>query len=129
METFEGQDYIGILEIPPVGLELPVLSEWSYPRPKLAPCRYAGSAYQDNMVIAAHNYQSHFADIRNLSTGEEVIFTDMDGNVFQYEVVVYEVLLPTDVEEMTSGHWDLTLFTCTVGGASRVTLRCDRVEG
>ena len=29
---------------------------------------------------------------------------------------------------MTAGDFDLTLFTCTYGGKSRVTLRCDRVE-
>jgi sortase A len=35
-----------------------------------------------------------------------------------------EILSPFAVEEMTSGDWDMTLFTCTVGGQSRVTVRC-----
>jgi len=39
-----------------------------------------------------------------------------------------ETLQPTAVEEMCSGDWDLTLFTCTLGGKFRVTVRCDRVE-
>jgi sortase A len=52
----------------------------------------------------------------------------MDGNVFVYEAAVVETLGPTDVEEMHSGDWDLTLFTCTVGGRSRVTVRFNRVE-
>ena len=34
----------------------------------------------------------------------------------------------TAVEEMTAGEYDLTLFTCTYGGQSRVTVRCDREE-
>jgi len=29
---------------------------------------------------------------------------------------------------MAFNGYDLTLFTCTVGGASRVTVRCDRVD-
>ena len=37
-----------------------------------------------------------------------------------------EILQPTAVEEMTSGDYDLTLFTCTYGGATRFTVRCLR---
>lgn len=120
--------YIGVLKIPTLSLELPVLSEWSYPGLKIAPCRYAGSAYLNNMVIAAHNYSSHFGSLKRLSQGDEVTFTDMDGNVFRYEVAGIEILMPYDVEEMTGGDWDLTLFTCTIGGKSRVTVRCMQTQ-
>ena len=123
-----GEDYIGVLEIPSLGLMLPVMSEWSYPRLKIAPCRYTGSAYQGNLIIAAHNYRSHFGNLKELCEGDVVCFTDMDGNVFSYEVMFLEVLQPTDVDEMESGDWDLTLFTCTVGGKSRVTVRCERTD-
>ena len=127
-EKIDGQQYIGVLRIPALSLELPVISEWSYPNLKIAPCRYAGSAYLDNMVVAAHNYYSHFGYLKNLSQGDEVIFTDMTGNVFRYGVIEIETLSPFAVDEMTSGDWDLTLFTCTVGGATRVTVRCERID-
>ena len=39
-----------------------------------------------------------------------------------------ELLWPEQTEEMLSGEWDLTLFTCTLGGRQRVTVRCDRIE-
>lgn len=123
-EEVDGQKYIGVLKIPVLSLELPIISEWSYPRLRIAPCRYAGSAYLNNMVIAAHDYYSHFGRLKSMSQGDEVIFTDMDGNIFRYEVAELETLSSTAVEEMTSGDWDLTLFTCTVGGQSRVTVRC-----
>lgn len=127
-EEMDGQLYIGVLRIPALELELPVISEWSYPRLKLAPCRFYGSVYLDNMVIAAHNYPSHFGTLKNLSLGDAVYFTDMDGVVWQYEVVSLETLTPTDVDTMTAGDYDLTLFTCTIGGAGRVTVRCERVD-
>lgn len=120
--------YIGFLRIPLLRLELPVISQWSYPSLKLAPCRYEGSVYLDNLVIAAHNYKSHFGRLKELSPGDEVTFTDTAGNEFRYAVESLETLVPTAVEEMTSGEYDLTLFTCTVGGQSRVTVRCNRVE-
>lgn len=122
--NMEGQEYVGILEIPVLGLKLPIISEWSYSGLKTAPCRYYGSVYTQDMVIAGHNYRSHFAGLQNIEEDTEVIFTDMDGNVFLYEVTSREILGAADVEEMTSGEWDLTLFTCTSDGAYRVTVRC-----
>ncbi len=124
-QEIDGRDYIGTLEIASLGLSLPVLSEWSYPGLRIAPCRYSGSAYQHNLVIAAHNYTSHFGRLKNLSLGDSVTFTDIDGNVFFYQVAEIETLNPHSVEEMTDGDWDLTLFTCTIGGQARVTVRCE----
>ena len=95
---------------------------------KIAPCRYTGSAYQDDLIIAAHNYNSHFGNLKNLREGDTATLTDMDGNVFTYEMAELEILQPTDIEGMDSGEWDLTLFTCTIGGSSRVTARFERVE-
>lgn len=124
----DGYRYIGTISIPSLELELPVMEEWSDSKLRKAPCRYSGSAYLDNMVIAAHNYRNHFGRLKNIAMGEEVIFTDNDGNLFRYEAAEMETLGKYDVEEMTSGDWDLTLFTCTYGGKSRVTLRCLRIQ-
>ena len=119
----DGNRYIGLLEIPVLNISLPVIKEWSYPNLKIAPCRYEGSAYTKDLIIAAHNYNSHFGGLKTLKPGEEVRFWDVDGNLFTYEVAATEVLGGTAVEEMLSGEWDLTLFTCTYGGRTRVTVR------
>lgn len=124
--SFDGNDYIGRVDVPSLGLSLPVISEWSYPRLKIAPCRYTGSAYLDNLIIAAHNYSSHFGNLNRLNNGDTVTFTDVDGNQFTYAVSRIEDLPGTAIEEMQAGEWDLTLFTCTLGGRSRVTVRCER---
>ena len=128
VQTINGQDYIGVLSIPSLELELPVISQWDYPSLKVAPCRYSGSLYQDNLIICAHNYASHFGKLKNLQLGDTVLFTDMDENVVTFQMVERETLGPPDVEGMKSGDWDLTLFTCTVGGQTRVTIRFEREE-
>lgn len=124
VKTINGMDYIGILRIPTLELELPIISEWSYPALKVAPCRYSGSAYQNNLILCGHNYASHFGNLKQLCQGDQLSFTDMDGNTFYFKVVELEILSPTAVEDMESGDWDLTLFTCTIGGQTRVTVRC-----
>ena len=127
-ETIDGRNYIGVLDIPALELSLPIISEWSYDALQTAPCRYSGSAYLDNLVIAGHNYRSHFASLPQLQPGDTVTFTDMDGNVFSYAVSSLETLSSYAISDMTSGDWDLTLFTCTVGGQSRLAIRCDQAE-
>jgi len=124
--TIDGRDYIGTISIPCLELELPILSTWDYPGLRIAPCRFYGSAYTDSLILAAHNYQSHFGRIKELGEGDSVYVTDADGNVFAYKVVLTEILGPQALEEMLSGDWALTLFTCTLGGKSRVTVRCER---
>ena len=118
--------YIGMLTLKSQNKVFPVFDEWNYDNLKTAPCRYSGTAYQNNLVICAHNYTVHFGTIGNLKYGDEILFTDCDGNTFSYEVVECEELGSTSVDKMTSGEWDLTLFTCTLSGRSRVTVRCQR---
>lgn len=124
----DGYDYIGLIEIPSLELSLPVVNGASSAELKAAPGRYSGSVYTNDMVIAAHNYASHFGTIKNISLGDMVVFTDMDGNVFSYQVLGIELLGLYDVDNMISGSWDLTLFTCTVGASQRVTVRCELVD-
>lgn len=106
VQTINGQDYIGVLSIPALELELPVISQWSYPGLKVSPCRYQGSAYTNDLIIAAHNYSSHFGRLKTLQEGDPIFFVDVSGNAFSYEVAALEILAPTATEEMESGDWD-----------------------
>lgn len=126
--TIDGYRYIGTVVMPSIEVELPIMEEWDYTRMKLSPCRYSGSVYLNNFVICAHNYQSHFGRLDNLQENDEVIITDVNGNVFRFEVADIETLAGTAVEEMKAGDWDLTLFTCTYSGTARVTVRCRAIK-
>ena len=125
---FEGYSYIGYLTIPDLSLKLPVMSDWSYEGLNLSPCRYSGSVETDDLVIAAHNYDSHFGRISELSNGARVLFTDLNGSTERFEVVLVDTLNPVEIEKMTSGDYALSLFTCTPSGMARVTVRCDKLK-
>lgn len=120
----DGESYVGILSVPSLGITLPVMKDWSYPKLKISPCIFFGSVYKGNAVIAAHNYKSHFRNINTLSRNDSVLFTDVEGNVFGYRVIFVEMLPPAAVGSLTSGEFELTLFTCTVGGKNRYVVRC-----
>lgn len=128
--TVDGQDYIGVIEISEISVRLPVISQMSYPKLKKAPCRYSGSVYTDDIVIGAHCYDKFFAKLKNVSNGAEVRFTDVDGNIFVYKVMFKETINEKNPDELKSGDWELSLFTCPVmtNTDKRIVLRCERIS-
>ena len=80
------------------------------------------------MIVVGHNDFSHSGNLKQLHEGDAVFFEDADGNRFHDEVAEIEILSPDAVEEMTEGDGDLPLFTCTLDGSSRVTVRCVLTE-
>ena len=123
-----GYDCIGVLSIPVLELELPVLTEWSYAKLKVAPCHYFGVCGEKDFVIAAHNYPSHFGRLPELLPKDLILFTDITGTTYVYEVVLLETLPADATEEMITSGFDLSLYTCTPGGANRITVRCSTVS-
>ena len=128
VEEIDGYGYIGYLSVPALNLDLPVMSEWDYGRLKISPCRYFGSTKTGNLVIAAHNYRFHFGYLGKLKPDDIVIFTDMNSEIHYYKVVSVELLMPTDVDKVKDSGDDLILYTCTYGGAKRITVRCSRTN-
>jgi len=124
----DGYEYIGYISIPKIKVNLPVMSKWDYSRLKYAPCRQFGSSRTDDLVIAAHNYSSHFGKLSSLKAGDRLTFTDMENILNIYKVELVETLDPTRVDIVEDSDYDLVLYTCTYGGRERVVAFCNRVE-
>ena len=123
----EGKDYAGILEIPSLALTLPVFAEMNEADLAIAPCVYSGSVADNNLVIAGHNYTVQFGKLDRLKPGDLITYTNANQTAYSYTVSGIQVLDDTEVEEMTSSNFPLTLFTCDYSGQERVTIRCDKV--
>ena len=136
----DGNQYIGTLEIPSLGIRLPVLDRWNYGLLKISPCLYSGSYYTDDMVICGHNYQKHFSPIKGIAIDADVYFITAQKVIYHYKVCNRETVKPTAVDQMIRNwnngdpefeqleDWDLTLFTCNTGGQTRCAVRCIRAE-
>lgn len=124
----DGQWYIGSIGFPALELELPVIADWDYDKMSIAPCRYYGSYLANDMVICGHNYSTFFSRLGNLQTDDDVVFTDVDGNMYVYSVKQIETLAATAIDEMNHSGYDLTIFTCNYSGYARVAVRCKFVE-
>lgn len=126
--NIDGHDYIGYISIPNFELELPVMADWSMEKLQIAPCLQYGSPLTDDAVIAGHNYKQHFRALHEIEKGEYLTFTDMTGYTIAYNVVDVKTIDPRSVYEVINSEYDLTLYTCTNGGASRVIVSCNRLS-
>jgi sortase A len=123
----DGEFYFGVLNIPSLGLELPVNNEIDDEKLNASPCRYSGNL-SGPLIIAAHNYHFHFGNIARLEPGERLVITDAKGNQHWYAVDLIEIISGKDVDGMLNSPYALTLFTCSANGKDRITVRCIKLN-
>ncbi len=121
--TLDGNVYLGVLSIPQLEKTLPVQTSWSYDALTQTPCVYSGSIAEGDLVIAGHNYVSHFTGLRTLQVGDEITLQTADGQVYTYSLVEMEIIDGSAVEQLLAGEWELTLFTCYTDNSQRVVAR------
>ena len=121
--------YSGIIDIPEIGIKLPVMSEWNYDNLNISPCLFYNDEKNNSKIIAGHNYSSHFGKLKQLKQGDYIIFTNAENKRVIYKVLQTEILGSTDTDKMLGGDdWNLTLFTCSLSGYERVTVRCIQAD-
>ena len=127
----DGYPVMARLTIEAIGLELPVIAEFSDDALKTAPCLYAGPGTPKdvgNIVVVGHNYQddSHFGKLDELEVDVLVRLTDDCGEIYDYEVYSMETIAPDQAEALADyeGERSLSLITCTTSGKNRLLVKC-----
>ena len=86
VKRYNGQDYIGILEIPVHGVRLPIAAGWDKNSVRKYPCRFSGSVWDGTLIIGAG--ADHFSFAERVDAGTAVFVTDMCGRRFAYTKMV-----------------------------------------
>ena len=114
---YDGIDYIGIISIEKLNIRLPVIANYSNEYLKIAPTLYSGNINNNDAIIIAHNYISHFKNLGNLNIGDRVSFEDK------------EEIYQDNSSKLYDGEWDLTLFTCKNTNMDyRTTIRLKKID-
>lgn len=122
---------IGVISIPEIEIELPIIAKWSYSLLKTSICRYKGPGVNEkgNLVLIGHNYKSgaHFGRLSKLKEGSEVYLSGADGTAIKYVVYSSKVIEPDDFAALESWHGDygLMLLTCKNDGTQRLLVKCE----
>ncbi len=134
-ESGDNYSVIAILNIPSLDIKYPVLSKNSEELMEISLSKYWGAEPNEpgNCVIVGHNYRNltHFGKLPRIEVGDEVELTDSKGRTLTYEVYDTYNVDPTDVActtQLTDGRTEMTLITCTNGGATRLVVRCRAIE-
>lgn len=127
--VWDNYDVDGVLSIPDLGLELPILSQYSEELLAVSPCIYQGGdgSSSQRLVIAGHNYRSHFGWLDELAPGAMITYRSLDQTETQFQVTELVEIGENDGALLEEGEWDLTLLTCNWNMSKRLLVRCERV--
>jgi sortase A len=126
--SIDGESFVGRLDFLDSGLSLPVLNTKSVDDSGTLPCRYEGTAYQDNLVIRIPTGTSEIGNLDTLGTGDRISFTDLDGHSFIYEVASVEEAETESEEALQEEDWDLTVYGTIFGGKYPLAVHCNRIQ-
>lgn len=88
----DGTSYytIGVINIPSINVNYPILSTYTDELLKIAPCKFHGPNPNEvgNLCIAGHNYRNSkfFSKVPNLQLGDTIEITDLSGRMLTYTV-------------------------------------------
>ena len=138
--TLNGYKVIGIIKIPAIDLEYPILEmDVSNPEEAKEPMRLAIIKYwggdvngYGNLSLAGHNNYNGtmFGKTKNLKIGDIVELTDLNNQTVQYQIYDIFKTDPNDVtilETKDETIREVTLITCTNGNRERLILKAKEI--
>lgn len=120
---------IGLIKIPKLNLNYPILSKADNESLKIAPCRFFGPMPNDfgNLCIAGHNYSNNtiFGKLDMLSIDDEILLQDLNGNYVSY--IIYSIY-ETKQSDLSCTFQDtsikeVTLVTCNNVKGNRLVIK------
>ena len=131
---FGNNSIIGIINIPKIDLEYPILDITTKENMRTSITRFSGGNVNEigNLALAGHNNYdgTMFGKTKKLEIGDIVELTDLKGQTIQYSIYDIFVTDPSDVsillpkEELIR---EVTLITCTNGNKNRLILKAQEI--
>jgi sortase A len=121
--SVDGVDFVGIVELPRYGSVLPVCGNWG--RTAQYPCRFGGSIYDGSLQIGATTQKGQYSFYREISVGDTVIFTDVEGNRYIFQVAAMRYEKHIDQVALQRQEAALTLFVKNIYSFEYLIIFCE----
>lgn len=133
---FEGFKVIGIIKIPAINLEYPILEQTTDDAMKVSISKYWGGDINSygNVSLAGHNNKitlTMFGKNKNLKIGDSIFLTDLTGTTIEYKIYDTFITDPDDVSILRTtdkSAREITLITCTNGRANRLIHKAREIK-
>lgn len=133
---FEGFKVIGLIKIPSIDLEYPILEQTTDDAMRVSISRYWGGDINSygNVSLAGHNNKitlTMFGKNKYLKNGDSVFLTDLTGKTIEYQIYDTFITDPDDVSILRTTDTairEVTLITCTNGRANRLINKAREVK-
>ena len=125
-DSIDNYKTIGILKIPSLNIEYPIISETTNAALKISVTKYWGPNPNEvgNLVILGHNYKSSYmlSKLPDIKIGDIIKITDKKGKTIDYKVYETKKIDPYDsscTSQKTEGKKEVTVITCVDNGKNR----------
>lgn len=128
--NLSGYEVTGILQIPDLNQSWPIIASGDPAATAKIPSIYGGNPASGNLVIADSPDNQQFASLKDLPDGSEVVFTDISGREYRYQVATVETV-PNSKLAAISRHrerWDAAIFTPNFSGRGQIVTRLVKSE-
>lgn len=130
-----GYKVIGIIKIPKIDLEYPILETTNEESLNFSITKFWGNKINaiGNITLAGHNNLSGtmFGKLNKLQEGDIIELTDMQNVTLKYEVFKTYVIDPNDIScilQEQEGVREITLITCENGNNNRYIVKAREIQ-
>ena len=131
---YNGYNVVGIINIPKLGIEFPILDITNDDSMKVSVTKFWGNNVNDigNFTIVGHNNLdgTMFSNTKKLKIGDEIVLTDFSGKTLKYRIFDKYIIEPNDVsctESVNKDQREVTLITCTNGRRNRLVIKANEI--
>ena len=131
---YKGFNVLGIIEIPKINMNYPILSETTDETMEISITKFWGNNVNEvgNFTMVGHNFFDNtlFGRIDELKINDEIYLTDASGNMLKYGIFDKYIIDPNDtscVKSVKKDTKEITLITCTEGRSKRLVIKAREI--
>lgn len=128
--NLSGYEVTGILQIADLNQSWPIIASGDAAKTAKIPSIYGGNPASGNLVITDSADNRQFASLKDLPDGSEVVFTDISGREYRYQIATVETV-PNSKLSAISRHrerWDAAIITPNFSGRGQIVTRLVKSE-
>ena len=133
-ESIQGHKVVGIIKIPELNIEYPILENTNKETLNLSITKFWGNRINEigNVTLAGHNNLNGtmFGKIKKMQVGDIIELTDIQNVTLKYQVFKVYVIDPNDITCILPEQEnvrEVTLITCTNGNKNRLIVKAREI--